>query len=384
MIYLDNCATTKIREEVLEKMYESLKHDFANPSSLHDLGINSEKKIKEAREIISKFMDVRPSELYFTSGGTESNNIAIQSVVNKYSNRGKHLITTEIEHPSVLNVMKYLETKGYSVTYLKVDGNGLIDLSQLEDSITDETILISIIHVNNEIGSIQDIKKIRQIIDNKNKHTILHLDGIQSFGKIYFNLNDLGVDLFSFSGHKIYGPKGIGGLFIKDSLNLDPITFGGGQESGMRSGTENLTGIIGIGEAIRLIDKNQKADIEYVSSLKKHMVEKIKENIEDIKINSPLDETGSPYILNVSFKNTRGEVLLHYLEDKKIYISTTSACSSKGTEKSHVLKAIDLEDEYIEGAIRMCFSYDIGREDLDYVVEVLKSSVEEIRKIIMR
>lgn len=384
MIYLDNCATTKIREEVLEKMYESLKHDFANPSSLHDLGINSEKKIKEAREIISKFMDVRPSELYFTSGGTESNNIAIQSVVNKYSNRGKHLITTEIEHPSVLNVMKYLETKGYSVTYLKVDGNGLIDLSQLEDSITDETILISIIHVNNEIGSIQDIKKIRQIIDNKNKNTILHLDGIQSFGKIYFNLNDLGVDLFSFSGHKIYGPKGIGGLFIKDSLNLDPITFGGGQESGMRSGTENLTGIIGIGEAIRLIDKNQKADIEYVSSLKKHMVEKIKENIEDIKINSPLDETGSPYILNVSFKNTRGEVLLHYLEDKKIYISTTSACSSKGTEKSHVLKAIDLEDEYIEGAIRMCFSYDIGREDLDYVVEVLKSSVEEIRKIIMR
>lgn len=384
MIYLDNCATTKIREEVLEKMYESLKHDFANPSSLHDLGINSEKKIKEAREIISKFMDVRPSELYFTSGGTESNNIAIQSVVNKYSNRGKHLITTEIEHPSVLNVMKYLETKGYLVTYLKVDGNGLIDLSQLEDSITDETILLSIIHVNNEIGSIQDIKKIRQIIDNKNKHTILHLDGIQSFGKIHFNLNDLGVDLFSFSGHKIYGPKGIGGLFIKDSLNLDPITFGGGQESGMRSGTENLTGIIGIGEAVRLIDKNQKADIEYVSSLKKHMVEKIKENIEDIKINSPLDETGSPYILNVSFKNTRGEVLLHYLEDKKIYISTTSACSSKGTEKSHVLKAIDLEDEYIEGAIRMCFSYDIGREDLDYVVEVLKSSVEEIRKIIMR
>lgn len=384
MIYLDNCATTKLRKEVLEKMYKSLEEDFGNPSSLHNLGLDSEKKIKNSRNIISDFLQVKPSEIYFTSGGTESNNIAIQSIVNKYSNSGKHIITTNIEHASILNTMKYYEKKGFRVTYLQVNKEGLIDLDQLRDSICQDTILASIIHVNNEIGSIQNIKAIRNILREENSNTLLHLDGIQSFGKITFSLKDLDVDTFSFSGHKIYGPKGIGGLYIKDRLNLNPIVFGGNQESGIRSGTENLTGIIGMGEAVRITKINQKAELEHIKSIKSYMIEKVQENIPDISINSPSDEKFSPYILNISFKNIRGEILLHYLEQKKIYVSTTSACSSKGTEKSHVLKAIGLKDEDIEGAVRMCFSYDIGKEDLDYVIEILKDSVEEIRKIIMR
>lgn len=384
MIYLDNCATTKIRDKVLQKMYESLKDDFGNPSSLHRLGLESEKKIKNSREIISNFLDTKPSEIYFTSGGTESNNIAIQSIINKLSNRGKHIITTKIEHASVLNTMEHFEQKGFKITYLDVDKEGKIDLNQLKDSICEETIMVSVIHVNNEIGTIQDIKEIRNIIKDENPNTLFHVDGIQSFGKIPFSLRDLDVDTFSFSGHKIYGPKGIGGLFIKDKLKLKPIVFGGNQELGIRSGTENLTGIIGMGEAVRIITQKQNKELNHIKDLKEYLSKKIIENLEEIEINSPLDEKASPYILNISFKKTRGEVLLHYLEQKEIYVSTASACSSNGTQKSHVLKAIGLKDDDIEGAIRMCFSYDIQKKDLDYVVETLKISVDEIRKIIMR
>lgn len=384
MIYLDNCATTKIREQVLEKIYKSLEEDFGNPSSLHGLGLNAEKKIKKARRIIAEFLDVKEGEIYFTSGATESNNIAIQSVVNKYSSRGKHIITSKIEHPSVLNTMKYLEEKGFRITYLEVDGQGKVDLDQLREALDEETILLSIIHVNNEIGTIQDLKKIRSILNMKNPNTIFHVDGVQSFGKIPFSIRDLSIDLFSFSGHKIHGPKGIGGLFIKDKLNLNPIVYGGDQELGMRSGTENLTGIIAMGEAVRILGEKENEEFKKIKSLKDYTVKKIQGAIPNIKINSPCEEGFSPYVLNISFMGTRGQILLHYLEDKEIYVSTTSACSSKGTAKSHVLKAIGLKDEEIEGAIRIGFSYEIEEEDIDYLLEILKISVGEIRKIIMR
>lgn len=384
MIYLDNCATTKVRQEVLEKIYESFNDDFGNPSSLHRLGLKSEKKLKESREIIADYLKVDSKEIFFTSGGTESNNIAIQSIINSNLRKGNHIITTKIEHPSVLNVMKSYEEKGLRVTYIDVDQWGILDMEQLENSISEDTILVSIIHVNNEIGTIQDIKRIKEIIKEKKSRALLHLDGVQSFGKIDFNLKTLGVDSFSFSGHKVHGPKGIGGLYIRKGMNLNPIVFGGNQEQGLRSGTENVQGIIGLGAAVRIIATSHKKDLEYVSDLREYMVSRLNEEIDHIKINTPLDSNSSPYILNVSFLHTRGEVLLHYLEEKEIYVSTGSACSSKGTDKSHVLQAIGLLDKEIEGAIRMCFSYETTKEDIDYVVKSTKDAVEDIRKIMMR
>ena len=384
MIYLDNCSTTKMRKEVLETMYLALEEDFANPSSLHRLGLQTEKKIRRSREIVSNYLKVDEREIYFTSGGTESNNIAVQSIVNNLAKKGKHIITSKIEHPSVLNIMKDLETRGFRVTYLDVDRDGRVSLEQVEKYLEDETILISIIHVNNEIGTIEDIKEINKLIREKNSKALLHVDGIQSFGKINFSLKELDIDTFSFSSHKVHGPKGVGGLYIKRELNLAPIVFGGNQEKGMRSGTENVPGIIAFGKAVEIMSKNKEKEQEHVKKIKRYAIELIEEKIEDIKINSRLDDIFSPYVLNVSIRNTRGEVLLHFLEQKDIYISTTSACSSKGTKKSEVLKSIGLDDKDIEGTIRICFSYENSREDIEEFVGELKTAVEEIRKITMR
>ncbi len=384
MIYLDNCSTTLPREEVIDLMTKSLKEDFANPSSLHSLGLKSEKKIRSSRETIAEFLNVHRDEIYFTSGGTESNNIAVQSMVKKMENRGKHIISTRIEHPSVLNTIKHYEEEGFEVSYLDVDSKGQISLEDFAKHLREDTILVSIMHVNNEIGSIEPIEKIRDILKEKNSQALFHVDGVQGFGKVDISLKDYGIDAYSFSGHKIYGPKGVGGLYIDRNAKLSPIIYGGNQEMGLRSGTENLNAIIGLGEATRLIRENFKEEREYAQILKEYMVEKINENIDDIRVNTSLDETSSPYILNISIKNIRAEVLLHYLEMEEIYISTSSACSSRGTDKSHVLKAIGLDDNYIEGTIRICFSHDIKKKDIDYTIEKMKKSVEEIRRIMMR
>lgn len=384
MIYLDNCATTKPRKQVVDKMVDMLTNDFGNPSSLHRLGLNTEKKVKEAREIIASFLKVESKEVYFTSGGTESNNIAVQSIARKYSRKGKHIITTKFEHSSILNVYKYLEEEGYSVTYLDVDCSGHIDLEELAKAIKEDTILLSIIHVNNEMGAIQDIKAIKNVVNKSDSKPFLHVDGIQSFGKIDISLKALGVDSFSFSGHKIHGPKGIGGLYINKNLNLNPIVFGGGQEFGLRSGTENVPGIVGLGEAVRILSINGHNESEKAFELKKYLANKVVDEIEDVKINTSLDSRSSPYILSITFKGTKGEILLHYLEEKEVYISTTSACSSSGTEKSHVLKSIGLDDDEIEGTVRLCLSYEITKEDIDYTVEQLKYAVNDIRSIIGR
>lgn len=384
MIYLDNCATTKPRKEVVDKMVEAMTIDFGNPSSLHRLGFHAEKKVKEAREIIADYLKVENKEIYFTSGGTESNNIAIQSIARKYSKKGKHIITSAIEHPSVLDVYKHLEDVGFSVTLLDVDKNGYVDLDTLSKEIKEDTILVSIIHVNNEIGALQNIKGIKEIINKSVSKPLLHLDGIQSFGKVEFSLKALGVDTYSFSGHKVYGPKGIGGLYICKDLKLDPILYGGGQESGLRSGTENVPGIIGLGEAVKILSTNSRNEAQEAFKLKKYLVSKIIKEIENVKVNTSLDATSSPYILSLTFKGTRGEILLHYLEEKGIYVSTSSACSSNGTTKSHVLKSIGLSNDEIEGTIRICLSYEITKEDIDYTVEQLRIAVNDIRSIIGR
>ncbi|MGO1468970.1 MAG: cysteine desulfurase family protein [Tissierella sp.] len=384
MIYLDNCATTKMRPEVLNTIYNAMKEDFGNPSSLHSLGLQSEKEIRKSRKIISNYLNIDEKELYFTSGGTESNNIAIQSIVNLLKKQGNHIITTKIEHASIMNTMKDLEGKGFKVTYLDVDKWGKIDLEQLKNSLNHDTILVSIIHVNNEIGTIQDIKKIKNIINQKDSKALLHLDGIQSFGKITFDLKQLGVDTFSFSSHKIHGPKGVGGLYIRREIKLSPIVFGGNQERGLRSGTENVPGIIAFGKAVEIMGKNKIDEREKILKIKKYTIKLIKEKIEDIKINSNIDDTFSPYILNISLRDTRGEVLLHFLEQKHIYISTASACSSNGVKESKVLKSINLSQKEIEGTIRVCFSYENTEDDIDLFVKELANSVEEIRKITKR
>lgn len=384
MIYLDNCSTTLPRAEVIDVMTDSLAEDFGNPSSLHSLGLKSEKKIKNARKLIADFLNISREEIYFTSGGTESNNIAIQSIVNKMKNRGKHIITSKIEHNSVLNTIKHYEEEGYDITYLDVDSCGMISLEELELSIREDTILLSIMHVNNEVGSIQPIEKIKDILNSKGSDALFHVDGIQGYGKVPLSIKECGIDTYSFSSHKIYGPKGIGGLYINRKNKLSSIVYGGNQEKGIRSGTENLTGIIGFGEATRIININFESERKYAQSLKEYLVDGLKTSIMDIDINTSIDENSSPYILNISFNNVKGEVLLHYLERDEIYVSTTSACCSNEKDKSYVLKSIGLNDLQIDGAIRICFSHDIKLEDLDYTIEIVKKSVEEIRKIMMR
>ena len=383
-IYLDNCATTKPREEVIDEINYMLKTCYGNPSSLHRLGLNAEKKVNESREIIANFLNVRKDEIYFTSGGTESNNLAIQGIVEKNIRSGRHIITTKIEHPSVLNVFKYYENKGYNVTYLDVDRYGFIDLEQFENSLDDSTILVSIMLVNNEIGTIEPIWRIREILKEKKSNALLHVDGIQAFGKIPLYLKKWEVDTFSFSGPKIYGPKGVGGLYIRKGVNLDPIVFGGNQEKGLRSGTENTLGIVGMGCAVDIMSRNFHEEREKVDELKKYFVQRVSEEISDIKVNSGVDENFSPYIVNVTFLGIRGEVLLHFLEDSGIYVSTGSACSSHGKGGSHVLSAIGLKNNEIEGAIRFSFSYSNTKEEIDYAVDKLKNSVSDIRKVTMR
>lgn len=383
MIYLDNCATTEMREEVLTTLYQALREDFGNPSSLHSLGFSVEKKITRAREIIASFLRVDRSEVYFTSGGTESNNLAINSGIKKMRNRGKHLITTKIEHPSVLSVYKNLEREGFRVSYLSVDREGFVKLDELRDALCDETIMVSVMQVNNELGSIEDIEEIRKIIDAKNEEILLHVDGVQGFGKVRLNLRAAGVDMYSFSSHKVHGPKGVGGLYIREERKLEPSIFGGNQERGFRSGTENAPSIIAFGRAVEVLNNSFDEEVKHVRDINEYFREEISKNIEDISINTDFEKS-SPFIVNVSIRNIRGEVLVHFLEQEEIYISTSSACSSNDTKKSHVLQSIGLDNNEIEGSIRICFSHKTSREDIDKTILVMKKAVKDIRDIIMR
>jgi len=295
--------------------------------------------------------------------------------------KGKHLITSNIEHPSVLEVFKELEREGYEVDYLSVDKLGSISLEEFKELYRpEETILVSIMHVNNEIGTIQPIMDIAKLL--KGKSTMFHVDGVQGFGKLDFKLTDTDIDLYSFSGHKVYGPKGIGGLYINPKLGLRPVIYGGGQEKGFRSGTENTHSIIGLGKAVEIMFNKKEEEKSHIIKLNKYLRKRLQE-IDDILINNSY-ELSSPYIISLSINNIRGEVLLHYLESEEIYVSTSSACSSNGTKKSHVLEAINLPNSYLEGTIRICLSYEITFEDIDRFIKVLKKSVKDIREIIMR
>ncbi|WP_312699099.1 cysteine desulfurase family protein [Sedimentibacter sp.] len=379
-VYLDNSATTRVRPEVLQQIIDVNENYYGNPSSLHRMGLIVEKKVDEARRYAAKIINAKHDEIYFTGGGTESNNIALFSHLSGIGENA-NIITTKIEHPSVYNVVEQFKDR-VSIRYVETDGMGRVNIDNLSEIVDSDTVLVSIMHVNNEIGIVQDIKKIAEIVKSKNKHTKIHVDAVQSYGKIKIDVNSIPVDTMAFSSHKIHGPKGVGGLFIRSSLKIKTSIFGGGQERGIRPGTENTPGIIGFGEACRLLYEDFEEERNKLNELKLLYAKRLTDEISDIRINSLLNGEGAPHILNVSFKNVRGEVLVHFLEQKGIYVSTGSACSSK-SKNNRILEAVNIDKEYIEGSIRMSLGFFNNPDEAEYVVTNIKQAVKEIREIMM-
>jgi len=375
-IYLDNSATTKPLDDVINKMTTVLKNNYGNPSSLHNKGLDAEKIIKSARKKIAKKLTVDPEEIYFTSGGTESNNLAIKGIAYNYQNRGKHLITTGVEHASVLESFLALEEDGFEVSYLKPDKYGNISIDELAKTITKNTTLVSLIHINNELGTILPLDEIGRLIKDKNKNTYFHTDCVQSFGKVLLNPKKSNIDLLTISGHKIHGPKGIGALYKRNGIELKAQIVGGGQESGVRCGTENIPGIAGLIPAVEALPDYSSKDNynKDLDRLKKYFIKQLNKIKRKYIINSP--EDGAPHLLNVSFPGVKGEVLIHSLEGEGVYVSTGSACHSKSNEKSHVLRAIGLPAEQIDGTIRISFSHFNTQEDIDYTIKKLDQQLE--------
>ncbi|QOX63155.1 cysteine desulfurase [Anoxybacterium hadale] len=382
-VYLDNSATTRPYREAMEETVKYMETDYGNPSSLHRMGITAEKAIKESRRMVAASLGAKEEEILFTSGGTESDNIAIFGAVQARKRRGNTIITSQIEHPAVLESCKKLENMGFKVIYLPVDRQGRIDLNSLESALNDQTILMSIMQVNNETGAIQPIDKISKLKKAAEKRLgteiLFHCDGVQSYGKLPIHVKDLGIDLFSVSGHKIHGPKGVGALYVRKDLNILPIIYGGGQERGLRSGTENVPAVAGFGKAATLSSANLDKRAKAMEAAKFRLKQGIQEEIPDVRFNS--SEEGISSILNVSFLGVRGEVLLHTLEQSDIYVSTGSACSSKKKGQSHVLKAMGLSDREIEGAIRFSFNEFNTMEEMDYVLTELKNAVLKFRRL---
>ncbi|WP_296970780.1 cysteine desulfurase family protein [Tepidanaerobacter sp. EBM-38] len=381
-VYLDNSSTTKVLDEAAQTVFDIMTVYFGNPSSLHGKGIEAEKIMKQAREKVAQVLGVDPGEIYFTSGGTESNNWAIKGAAHSLRRQGNHIIATYIEHPSVLEVFKALENEGFKATYIKVNKEGFIDINELKNSLTPETILVSVMYVNNEVGSIQPIEDIAEIIKTHNKNILFHVDAVQAFGKMPLVPNLKGIDLLSLSGHKIYGPKGIGALFVRDKVRIEPLLHGGGQESGLRSGTENMPGIAGLGVAAEACFNNMINWQSKMQELKKYLKDGILKEIPGAVLNGP--EIGAPHILNISFLGTRGEILLHALEAKGIYVSTGSACSSHKSGTSHVLRALGKSPEEQDSALRFSLSPFLSLDDMDYTIQVLTEEVKEIRKFVRR
>lgn len=378
-IYFDNSSTTKIYDEIVNEVSYGFREFYGNPSSLHQLGLKSEKKLRECRQIIASTINASENEIYFNGGGSEGNNLVLKGILKS----GTHLITTPFEHASVLNTIKSLEKNGVRVTTLKIDDKGRIDLKDLENSITKETVLVSIMHVNNEIGVIQDIEEISKIVRKVSSRARIHVDAVQSYGKLPIDVEKMHIDFMTVSAHKFHGPKGCGFIYIKKPNTLSPLIEGGSQESGVRAGTQNIAGIMGMALAAKIVCENMNDNYKKVHEIKRRFIEKLK-NIQNIKINSPDEDYFSPYILNVSFRGVRGEVLLHFLEESGIYVSTGSACSSKERARiggSYVLKSLGLTNDEIGGGIRFSFSDDNKLEEVDYTIENLEKGLKFLRRI---
>ena len=391
-IYLDNSATTRTFDEVTESMTHIMKDIYGNPSSRHTLGISAEAEVKKSLERLARIMKVDTGNILFTSGGTESDNLAIIGGAMANKREGMHLITTKTEHPAVLEPMKFLEEQGFSVTYLDAGADGRVNPDDLKASLTDETILVSIMNVNNEIGSVNDIREMGAIIKDYKPSILFHTDAVQSFGKFRINPKSCKIDMMSVSGHKIHGPKGVGILYVADKVKLHPLMLGGGQQKGLRSGTENVPGIAGIGLASELIYKDFDDKTDRLYELKRYFIEELIKlpgvYVNGIPQNAFTDEAmirmTAPHIISASFDQIRAEVLLHALEAKGIYVSSGSACSSNKPSVSATLQAIGLDRKLLDSTLRFSMSHSTTREDIDTTLTELSDELPKLRKFIRR
>ncbi len=381
--YFDNSATTRVKDSVKDIVVKTMTEDYGNPSSMHMVGVEAEKYIKTAKENIAKILKVDEKEIYFTSGGTEGNNLAIVGVVEANKRSGNKIITTEVEHASVASPMKYLEKEGYNVAYLPVDRYGVVNIESLKKEMSEDTLLVSVMHVNNEVGAIQPVGEIGKYIKTINPKIVYHVDAIQAFGKMEIRPKKEHIDILTVSGHKIHGSKGSGFIYIKKNTKINPIISGGGQQDGIRSGTENVPGIAGIGQAAKDCYDNLEQNVRRMTELKDYLIDRLSE-IEGVTINSRKGNEGAPHIVSASFRGVRSEVLLHALEDKGIYVSAGSACSSNRPSISRTLKAMNIDKDLLGSTIRFSFSEFNTKEEIDYCMEQLNQLLPVLRKYVRR
>lgn len=383
-VYLDNSATTRAYPEVGELVYKVMCRDYGNPSSMHRKGVEAEHYVKDAKETIAKKLKVNAKEIFFTSGGTESDNLALIGVARANKRRGNHLITSSIEHPAILNTMRHLEEEeGFRVTYLPVDAAGRIRLDALKEALCEDTILVSVMYVNNEVGTVQPIEEAVQMVKAYDPQIIFHSDAVQGYGKYRIYPKRMGIDLLSASGHKIHGPKGIGFLYIGEKVKITPIVYGGEQQKNIRSGTENVPGIAGLGLASEMIYKDLDMKVALMRELKAYFIEGLKK-IDRTVIHGLTDEGSAPHIISAGIAGIRSEVLLHTLEEKGIYVSSGSACASNHPAISGVLKGIGAAQEYLDATLRFSMSEFTTKEEIDYTLETLYNCVPMLRKYTRR
>lgn len=378
-IYFDNSATTRVLDEVKDLVVKLMTEDYANPSSRHRKGMEAEQYVKEAALRIAKTLKVKEKEIIFTSGGTESNNMALIGAALAGQRAGKHIISTRIEHASVYQPLAFLETLGFEVTYLHTDRQGHISLEELEQSIRPDTILVSVMYVNNEMGAIEPVEEIASLVHQKGKNIIFHVDAIQAYGKMEIRPKKQGIDLLSVSGHKIHGPKGVGFLYIDEKVRIKPLLYGGGQQRNLRSGTENVPGIAGLGLAAEEMYRDHRGKVARITELKDYFIDRVQE-LEGVTVNSLKGSAGAPQIASVSFKGVRSEVLLHALEDKGIYVSSGSACSSNHPAISGTLKAIGVEKDLLDSTLRFSFGLFNTKEEVDICISALEELLPVLRK----
>lgn len=386
--YLDNSATTRVFPEVAEFMTRIMCEDYGNPASLHRKGMQAEQYMRYAKETLAAILKVKEKELFFTSGGTESDNLALIGCALANERRGRHLITTQIEHPAILQTMRYLETIGYRVTYLPVDTCGCIRLEDLDRAMCTDTILVSIMHTNNEIGSLQPVVEAGALIKSLNPAVLFHVDAVQGFGKFKILPKRMNIDLLSVSGHKIHGPKGVGLLYVDEKVKIQPVIFGGGQQMNLRSGTENVPGAAGLAKAAELMYTHLDEDMQRLYQLKAAFIKGI-ERIPEVQVNGlkpdgPFGEGTAPHVVSVSFAGVRSEVMLHALEEKGIYVSAGSACSARKPQPSATLKAIGIRKELLESTIRFSFSVYTTMEEINYTLQTMYDMIPMLRKYTRR
>lgn len=379
-VYLDNSATTRCYPEVGDLVYKVMCQDYGNPSSMHRKGMEAEHYVKESKERLAKILKVTPKEIFFTSGGTESDNLALIGGARANKRSGNHLITTSIEHAAILNTMKYLEEEeGFRVTYLPVDMNGRVKLDALKEALCPETILVSIMYVNNEMGAVQPVDEAVQLVKKYNPSILFHSDAVQGFGKYQIYPKRQGIDMLTVSAHKIHGPKGVGFIYINEKVKIKPIIFGGEQQKNIRSGTENVPGIAGLGLAAQMAYQDLGMKVALMRELKAYFLDGLSQ-IEDSTVHGLTDENSAPHILSVGVAGIRSEVLLHTLEEKGIYVSSGSACSSNHPAVSGVLKGIGASREYLDATVRFSMSEFTTKEEIDYTLETLYNCIPRLRR----